>query len=140
MSNSEQQFQHLRNQVVQGVFVMTITDARLDSEILTVELRQELFAAVEATASLNFVLNFQNVEMMHSQALRVLVDFRRQIAERSGRVVLCGLPPTLVEILQIVGFINRSDAPQNLFETAADVPAVLARWNDASPQKNSVAD
>lgn len=126
---SEQAFQHLHCNIVQGTLVVTLTERRLDSEKLIDELRSELFAAVESHNGVHVVLDLRNVQMLQTLVLRMWIDLRKKVIMQGGRVVLCGLQPVIQEVLRITGFIDQKDESRNLFETHGDVSAALARIN-----------
>ncbi len=124
------EFQHIATFSDANSLVLTVLETRLDSEKATESLRRELFAAV-ANAPPHVVLNLRNVEMMHTLALQTLLELRKLVMAKKGRIVLCGLTPSVAMVLEITGFIDRQGSPHALFETDPDVPSALARLNAA---------
>lgn len=129
MADSE--FQHIATFVDGDNAVLTVLAQRLDSEKVTEALRRELFAAV-ANAPLNVVLNLRNVLMMHTLALQTLLELRKAVTAKKGRIVLCGLTPSVTMMQEVTGFIDRHGSSHALFDADPDVPSALARLNTAS--------
>ena len=128
---AEAEFQHIATFVDGDSVVLTVLEQRLDSEKMTEALHRELFAAVK-NAPPNVVLNLRNVRMMHTLALQTLLDLRKEVAAKQGRIVLCGLAPSVTMVLEVTGFIDRHGSSHALFESDADVPAALARLKAAT--------
>jgi anti-anti-sigma factor len=82
------------------------TVAKLHGEIdfsRSRELRTALDPLVRDAAA-GLIINLRDVGYMDSTALATLVNCRKQLAERSGRLRLCGLNPRvkgLIEITQL---------------------------------------
>ena len=129
---SESEFQYITVLTAGECVVLTITEQRLDNELVTAALSRELLAAV-VTGPAKVILNLRNVKMMHTYALQMLLDLRKKVRERQGRVVLCGLSVTVTEILRITAFIDPGRSPDAFFETAPDVNAAIAQLNAAKP-------
>ena len=127
---AEAEFQHIATFADGDSVVLTVLAQRLDSEQATEALRGELFAAV-ASAPPNLVLNLRNVTMMHTLALQTLLELRKAVLVKKGRIVLCGLNPAVAMMLEVTGFIDRHGSSHALFETDPDVPSALARLNAA---------
>jgi len=127
---AESEFQHIATFAAGDNVVLTVLEQRLDSELVTDALRQELFAAV-TSAPPNVVLNLHNVKMMHTLALQTLLELRKKVLAKKGRIVLCGLSPSVTMMLEITAFIDGGGSPHALFEAYPDVPSALARLNAA---------
>ena len=125
---AETEFKHIASFEDRDSVVLTVLEQRLDSEEVTVALRRELFAAV-ASAPSNLVLNLRNVKMMHTLALQTLLELRKSVLVKQGRIVLCGLNPAVAMMLEVTGFIDRHNSSHALFETDPDVASALARLN-----------
>ena len=107
--------------------VLTITETRLDNDIMARRLEEELLAAIETVGPGHVVLDLHKVAILHSIALQSLLNLRRRVDRRSGHVVLCGLCPIVEQVFQITGLIAEPNRPAPvLFEVKPDVAAALA--------------
>ena len=128
---AESEFEYITALMAADCLVLTITEKRLDDEAVTSALRLELLAAVAAGPA-KVILNLRNVKMMHTLALRMLLDLRKKVRECRGRVVLCGLSTSVTEVLRITAFVASGESSHALFETAPDVSAAIALLNALS--------
>lgn len=64
-------------------------------------------------------LDFSDVSYLASSGLRMLLVLERTTTELEGRIVLCGLSPTMRDTLDVVGFLPN-------FQTAADQAGAFA--------------
>lgn len=64
-------------------------------------------------------LDFSGVSYLASSGLRMLLVLARTTTELEGRIVLCGLSPTMRDTLEVVGFLPN-------FQTAADAAGAFA--------------
>src|SRR5438270_743634 len=126
-------YEHLETRVEQGVLVLTVTAPRLRSDAfeLVEALRQELLAAVAEAKLPRVALDLARVEYFGSAGFRPLLSLRRQVQERNGHLVLCNLHPDVEEVLLVTRLINLRDPAAATFEVARDVPAAVARLNQA---------
>ena len=131
---SEPQLQYVQRRLEQGILVLTVTESRLDSELLAHMLHHELLAAVGSSEPADVILNLEAVHKIHTMALESLLDLRRKLVDGAGRVVLCGLTPFVAEVLRITGLIDSSGQNSaGLFATEPDVPSAITRLNSAKP-------
>ena len=66
-------------------------------------LRQSVDRALEERSANNLVLNLEGLSFMDSSGVGVLLGRYRRIAERHGRMAVCGVPPAVEKVLQISG-------------------------------------
>jgi len=64
-------------------------------------------------------LDFSGVSYLASSGLRMLLVIERTTTELEGRIVLCGLSPTMRDTLDVVGFLPN-------FQIAADEAGAFA--------------
>jgi len=129
----ELQSRYLEKHVDQDVLVLTLTTPELCGDDLAEAMRRELLAAVSPSRAQNVALDFRQVDYMASPGIRVLLALRRHFQDAGGKLILCSLNPLLTDILNTTRLINTTGSfPPALFETAADVPAGIARLNAQS--------
>lgn len=51
------------------------------------------------------VCDFGNTDFLSSAGIRVLLTTRRELAKNNGRFLLCGIKPTVRDILDLTGFL-----------------------------------
>src|SRR5262245_15476138 len=122
---AEAEFQHIATYVDGDCVVVTVLEKRLDSEKVTAAVRRALFAAL-ASAPRNVVLNLRNVTMMHTLALQTLLELRKTVIAKRGRIVLTGLAPAVAMMLEATAFIDPAGSSHALFKTDPDVASALA--------------
>ena len=83
-------------------FLVSAIINQREAEAVFSEVRQ----AVEEADGSRLVLNFQGVKHVASLMLGKLLSLRKFMAERRGRLVLCGLAPSLHELLKVSGFLK----------------------------------
>lgn len=106
-----------------GCFIAEITGPRISEGEVVEAIEQELSRLIEDDAAQKIMIDFQRVELMSSATLGVLVRLYRDLAENGGRIVLCGLQPSVRKTFEL----TRLD---QLFRIENDVAAGLARLVD----------
>jgi anti-sigma B factor antagonist len=81
--------------------VITLLTAQLLEEAEIATLEQSLINTVKQANNVNIVLNFENVTFLSSAVLRVLIKVNTVIAERHGKLLLCGIAPKILEVFKI---------------------------------------
>jgi anti-sigma B factor antagonist len=99
-----------------GALVVTFAGPKLPFEV-----REPLYRMVEAEGRKNLVLNFENVRVLSSAPIGVLINLKKKTASVGGAVRLCGIDPDLLEILQLTHTAN-------LFEIFDDEQAAIASF------------
>src|SRR5207244_2322166 len=126
-SMAEPQARHLKSSPEQGVLVLTLTTARIEGEAVADALLQEMLAALPATETPNFVVDFQLTHYLSIVAFRALLGFRRRVLESGGKLVLCGLNPVIGDVFFTTRMISTDPQTTAPFVMEADVPAAVAR-------------
>jgi len=127
---AEPEFRYLDKRLDQNVLVLTITAPELCGDELADAMRQELLAAVTPSGAQKVALDFQQVTYIASPGIRLLLGFRRHFQDMGGKLILCSLNPLITDVLNTARLINTTgSSPPALFDTAADVPAGIARLN-----------
>jgi anti-anti-sigma factor len=103
-----------------GCAVVEFANSRI-SEGTTVEaIQTTLTQLIEDDPQQSIVIDFQRVELMSSATLGVLVRLYRDLSENGGRMVLCGLQPSVQKVFEL----TRLD---QLFRIEKDLAAGLSR-------------
>ena len=119
---SDKPFEHVKASVV----VFTLTDKEVHGDTLADGLRDELLAVYVQANALHAVLDFRNVTYISSAGIRPLLSLNRQVHGHGGRLVLCGLNPTVEEILSVTRLISTHGSGPAAFESQPDVPSAIA--------------
>lgn len=119
-------FRHHTSRLEQDVLVIRVTEARLQGDHLADALNEELLATVTGTASTRVVLDCEEVESVGTACLRPILNLRKDLHGKGGRLVLCNLRPMVAEVLTATRLINSGNAGPFPLDTAADVPAAIA--------------
>jgi len=130
---AEPAYQHLRSSTQKDVLVLTMTDSRIQGDVLADALRDELLHAVKESGLKKIVLDLRPVSYISSAAFRPLLSLRRHLQETGGRFVLCNLSPHVADVFEVTRLISTSQSTPAPFETAADVPAAIACLHQAAP-------
>lgn len=119
-------FRHHTSRIEQDLLVIRLTEARLQGDDLADDLNEEMLATVNGTASTRVVLDCEAVEALTTACLRPLLNLRKDLQGKGGRLVLCNLRPLVAEVLTATRLINSGNAAPAPLETAADLPAAIA--------------
>lgn len=120
-------YRHLKNQVEQGVLVLTLTENQVLDEDLAEALRLEMLAAVGHAGAQRVVVDFHAVKSVSSAIFRPLLSLQGRLKEHGGRLVLCGLTAMLEQVLRMCGMIEAPATSGPCFATETDLAAALAR-------------
>jgi anti-sigma B factor antagonist len=83
------------------VSVVRFRDRKILDEAVIGELGAELFALVEIDNRKAILLDFEGVEFLSSAALGKLITFDRKVKTSQGRLKMCGLTPSILEVFQV---------------------------------------
>jgi len=86
---------------VQDLAIVTFQHPALTDARQLEALGAELYALVDQQARRQIILDFSRVRLLSSRMLGVLISLHKRAAGIKGRVILCGLAPTLMEIFKI---------------------------------------
>jgi len=119
---AEMTFQHLSCPVV--VLKENVAEGRGDT--LADALRSELLAVYVQSAATHAILDYSAVTYQASAGFRPLLSLLRQVRNRNGRFILCGLNPEVAETFSVTRLIDTSGSVKATFETFPDVPSAVA--------------
>ncbi len=85
----------------------TVVEFITNSLMNPVELEQigaSLYKLIDEQDRRRIVLDFEKVQYLSSQAIGIVMAMRKKLAALKGsRLVLCGVSPTLMQLLKITG-------------------------------------
>jgi anti-anti-sigma factor len=72
-------------------------------------------------------VDLQAVKAISSAGIRPLLQLRTKAKEKGGFVALCGLTDVVRDVFEVTRLTTTSGNAPVVFETAADVPAAVAK-------------
>ena len=84
-----------------GVSIVEFTNAKILDEANINEIRAAVLALVEPADRPMIAVDFSHVDHMSSSALGMLIDVRKKVLERNGKLRLCNIKPQLFEAFVI---------------------------------------
>ena len=118
---SQDSTEHLQLTFVNGVAVISITTHYLQAEDLIEAVGSELLELVEKWECTKVLLTFDGVRLVSSSMLAQVLRLHKRLAKTKGRVRICGLNPTLRDVL-------RASQLDRLLEVYDDDKAALAKF------------
>jgi anti-sigma B factor antagonist len=86
-----------------GVTVIRFTETKITDPARIEELGHELTRLVDTEHPYKVLLNFDKVDYLSSEALRVFLKLHKKIAASGGILKLCHVAPEILEIFKITG-------------------------------------
>ena len=83
------------------VSVVSFTDKRILDEQNIQAIGEQLFGLVDNQGQKKLLLNFSNVEYLSSAALGKFITLNKKVAAAGGKLVLCDIDPTILEVFTI---------------------------------------
>ncbi|MFA5262409.1 MAG: STAS domain-containing protein [Opitutaceae bacterium] len=87
------------------------------------QLEQALAASFQGTSSPRWLLDLEALSFTSSAGLRVFLSYAKKIKNAGGRLVLCGVQASVLEVLEMSGFTQIL----TLAPTADDARRLLAQ-------------
>jgi anti-anti-sigma regulatory factor len=119
-------YRHIKTATDGGVLVITIMSSQLLDDVIFDGFLQELLAAVAQAGIGKVVVNFQAVKAICTGVFQALLELKAHLGEMRGRLVLCGLSPTVEEIFHLAALATGTGAP---FESEPDVETAVVSVN-----------
>jgi anti-anti-sigma factor len=117
---------YLEASVEQGVLVLTIQRQQIEGEDIAAGLKDELLAAVAQYDLHKVVLDLKNTRYVSSIAFWPLLALRRQLADKGGRLIVCGLTGAVRDIFTSTKMVSSEGSLNAPFEMAPDREAAVA--------------
>lgn len=123
-------YRHLVFLMREEILVVVLTTASIEGEAIARELRDELLAVVASTCAKKVVIDFHQTRFVSSAAFRPLLSLRRRLQESGGRVILCGLTPSIGDIFYTTRMVSPDGVFVPMFEMAPGVEDAIAIMNN----------
>ncbi len=136
---SEPRYRYLKTRTERGVLVLTPTPSRLEGDELAQQLTDDMLAAVAHVDAKRVVVNLEHVAYLTSANFRPLLALRKKLGP-DGRVVLCSLTKTLLDIFETTKMVGSggSSSSRALFTGRPDEDsAVAAALEDAGRRRRA---
>ena len=91
-------YQHIAVDDVPGVLVMTLNDEKIDDWDVAQAIKRELLDATSKAAATNVIVDMRNIRMLTSSGYVPFLSLRRELHQRSGRIVMCNLTDFVKEV------------------------------------------
>ena len=109
------------------ILILTVAARQIEGEETAQRLKAELTKIVEASGLFEVVLDLTATRYLSSIAFWPLLNLRKYLATRQGRLVLCGLTGAVEEVFMSTKMISSAGAADAPFEVAADREAAVAK-------------
>jgi anti-sigma B factor antagonist len=96
MEGTRGEHPEFRLRQINGILVVMFTGPKLPYEVA-----EPLYRMVEADGHGRLVLNFENVRVLSSAPIGMLINLRKKTASVGGAVKLCRIDPDNLEILRL---------------------------------------
>lgn len=113
------------------ILVLTLLEKHFEGDIVAESLRERMQRALSESACSHAVIDFQHVEYISSVAFRPLLALRRNLIERQGRMVVCGLNPVVGDVFFTTRMVNPEGQPAPMFELQSSVQEAIQSLRSA---------
>jgi anti-anti-sigma factor len=126
---AESRYRYIRCHVEDDVLVVTVAEPHLRSLQFDISelLRDEMLQAVGDASATRVAVDLSAVEQFGSASFRPLLSLRRNLNERQGHLLLCGLDPDVRDVFLVTRLIDQEGSSAATFGVAADVASAIAR-------------
>jgi len=108
------------------VVVVRVNEAQVMGDTIADTLRDELIALYQHSGAVHVVIDMAQVTYLSSAGIRPLLALNKEVREREGRLVLCGLTRDVESVFVATRLISSSRAVPATFEKHPDVPSAVA--------------
>lgn len=122
-------YRHIAPQPIDGVFVLTILQSKLQTPETAGELQDELTDAITTANAEVVLLDFENVKIVSSVCLLSFLAIRR--IPCVNRIVFCNLSPVIKSIFVTCGLISEDPDRVALFEAAETLDVAVSYLSTA---------
>jgi len=117
---------HSSFEINNGVLVVSILDAEIQGEAIASNLRDELLTAYADSECSRVIVDFQRTRYISSVAFWPLLSLHRKLQACQGRLIVCGLSPSVGDVFFTTRLISPSGEFAAPFGFEPDLPAALA--------------
>jgi anti-anti-sigma factor len=108
------------------VLVARVTESQVMGDTVADALRDQLLALYDQTGAIHAVIDMEQVAYLSSAGIRPLLALNREVHEREGRLILCGLNRGVEEVFIATRLISPTHSVPATFESAPDVSTAIA--------------
>jgi anti-sigma B factor antagonist len=119
-------------EVNNGVLVISILDAEIQGEAIASDLRDELLQAYTDSGCSCVIVDFQRTRYISSVAFWPLLSLHRKLQASQGRLIVCGLSPSVGDVFFTTRLISPSGEFAAPFGFEADLASALAAMAKSS--------
>jgi anti-sigma B factor antagonist len=101
-----------------GTLVVTFTGPRL-----TLDVGEPLYRLIEAQGHKKLVLNFENVRLITSGPIGILINLKKKAGSVGGAVRLCRIDPDTLEVLRLTRTAGLFDIYDDETDAIASFPS-----------------
>jgi anti-anti-sigma factor len=116
-----------------GVLVLTILWGQVEGEDAAHALGREIQEAVGSTGATAVVVDLQHTRFVSSAFFWPLLNLRRQLQAKGGRLLICGLSGAVEDVFCTTRMVSTGGAVDAPFQMAPDRAAAVARLSAAAP-------
>ncbi|GIW79838.1 MAG: hypothetical protein KatS3mg105_1645 [Gemmatales bacterium] len=120
---------YLKREVDRGVVVLTLLTPQLQSDELAKSVHQELMLSVASIDEPRVVLDFEAVKTISATGLRSILNFRKYIRQRQGRLLLCGLSFEVADVFFTTRVVSTSTSSIIPFAISPDKATAVSHLN-----------
>ena len=121
----------VQSSVENGVLVLTLLWTHIEGEEAAHTLGREIQAAVEKAGATAVVVDLGRTRFLSSAAFWPLLNLRRQLLPKGGRLMICGLTGAVEDVFCTTRMISTDGSVDAPFQMAPDRAAAVARLADA---------
>jgi anti-anti-sigma factor len=108
------------------VLVVRVTESQVMGDTVADALRDQLLALYDHTGATHAVIDMEQVSYLSSAGIRPLLALNREVREREGRLILCGLNRDVEGVFVATRLISPNHSSPATFESAPDVGTAIA--------------
>jgi anti-anti-sigma factor len=121
----------VQSSVENGVLVLTLQWPQIEGEDAAHRLGQEIQEAIARTAATAVVVDLQHTRFVSSAFFWPLLNLRRQLQAKGGRLMICGLTGAVEDVFCTTRMVSTGGAVDAPFQMAPDRAAAVARLSAA---------
>jgi anti-anti-sigma factor len=108
------------------VLVARVTESQVMGDTVADALRDQLLALYDRTGAIHAVIDMEQVAYLSSAGIRPLLALNREVHEREGRLILCGLNREVEGVFVATRLISPTHSVPATFESAPDISTAIA--------------
>jgi len=121
----------VQSSVENGVLVLTLLWPQIEGEEAAHALGAGIQEAVARTAATAVVVDLQHTRFVSSAFFWPLLNLRRQLQAKGGRLLICGLTGAVEDVFSTTRMVSTGGSVDAPFQMAPDRAAAVARLSGA---------